>query len=26
MPFGSNETPLPEKEFMPDGLRFRTYR
>lgn len=26
MPFGSNEAPLPEKDFMPDELRFRTHR
>lgn len=26
MPFGSNEAPLPEKDFMQDELRFRTYR
>lgn len=26
MPFGSNEAPLPEKTFMPDAMRFKTYR
>ncbi|HEX7814559.1 MAG TPA: nitroreductase family protein [Dyella sp.] len=26
MPFGSNEAPFPEKAFMDDQVRFRTYR
>ncbi|PRD43014.1 nitroreductase family protein [Phyllobacterium phragmitis] len=26
MPFGSNEAPFNEKSFMPDEMRFRTYR
>jgi predicted oxidoreductase (fatty acid repression mutant protein) len=26
MPFGSNEAPVNEKSFMPDEMRFRTYR
>ncbi|WP_334150708.1 nitroreductase family protein [Hyphomicrobium sp.] len=26
MPFGSNEAPFPDKEFMPDAMRFRTHR
>ncbi|USJ28506.1 nitroreductase family protein [Ensifer adhaerens] len=26
MPFGSNEAPIGEKTFLPDLLRFRTYR